>query len=211
MTRDVGGGGCVGPGCRAQPAPVVRATPTPTSLTTAPRMRTRGRPVPVPMSVPVPVPVQRTTVVEELAIVDPVRWGPAMWRFLHIASENSAASPTRKGVWDVLLNAMLTGLPCPECTEHYTAWYVSHPFVIPARGANVQVAAREWVRGLHNAVNVRRGLPEWSAEAVEVVYGPGQEGGARGAAREALAAAEAEGVGSWVIAAGREVVARAMV
>ena len=151
---------------------------------------------------------------EELAIVDPVRWGPAMWRFLHIASENSVGTRQHRRYWDALLTAMLTGLPCPECTEHYTAWHTAHPLVLAGPGRNLWRAIREWVRGLHNAVNARRGVPEWSGEAVEAAYGPGVLGdraATRVAAREALAAAEAAGVGSWVIAAGREVVSRAMV
>jgi hypothetical protein len=81
--------------------------------------------------------------------------------------------------------------------------------VLPERGANLRTAVSEWMRGLHNAVNVRRGVPEWSAEQVLAVYGP-EVGGGRVGAREALAAAAAAGVGSWVITAGEAVVRYAM-
>ncbi len=172
---------------------------------------------------PVPAPAPRTTTlvtvtrtivppppVEELPIVDPALWGPHLWRFLHITSESSVAGPSRKHVWDALFSAMLTGLPCPECTEHYTAWYAAHPIVLPERGANLRATVQDWVRALHNEVNVRRGVPEWTGAEVIAVYGP-ETGGGRAAAREALAAAGAAGVGSWVIAAGDAVVRWAMV
>lgn len=147
---------------------------------------------------------------EDLPIVDPALWGPHLWRFLHIASESSVCATSRKGAWDALFAAMLTGLPCPECTEHYNAWYVANPVILDARRPNLRVSVQEWVRALHNAVNVRRELPEWSAEQVLAVYGP-ETGGGRPAARAALAAAAAAGVGSWVITAGEAVVSSAMV
>lgn len=195
-----GGGarGCVGPACggvRVATVPLVGA-PAP-----APRASTL---VTVTRTVVPPPPL------EELPIVDPALWGPHLWRFLHITSESSVAGPSRKHVWDALFSAMLTGLPCPECTEHYTAWYAAHPLVLPERGADLRAAVQDWVRGLHNAVNVRRGILEWTEAEVIAVYGP-TVGGGRTAAREALAAAGAAGVGSWVIAAGEAVVRWAMV
>lgn len=196
-----GGGprGCVGPACggvRVATVPLV-GTPVP-----APRSSTLVTVTPMPVVVPSPP--------EELPIVDPALWGPHLWRFLHITSESSVAGASRKHVWDALFAAMLTGLPCPECTEHYIAWYAAHPLVLPERGADLRAAVQDWVRGLHNAVNVRRGMPEWTEAEVLGVYGPAA-GGGRVAAREALAAAAAAGVGSWVIAAGEAVVRWAMV
>jgi len=198
-----GGRGCVGPGCG-----IVRVAPTPLAAPAPAPVRSirGGRAIPV---APAPAPLVVAPPPEELPIVDPALWGPHLWRFLHIASESSVCGPSRKGTWDALFTAMLTGLPCPECTEHYTAWYVAHPLVLPEQGADLRAAVTEWVRALHNAVNVRRGVAEWTAEQVLAAYGP-TVGGGRGAAREALAAAAAAGVGSWVITAGEAVVRYAM-
>jgi hypothetical protein len=138
--------------------------------------------------------------------VDPVLWGPHLWRFLHIAAEGSASSPTRTGIWNALFDAMLTGLPCPECSTHYGAWRREHPIFLPARGANLRVAVRELVRDLHNSVCAHRGLPEWSADDVSREFA----GRGKAAALEALMAAGSAGVAPWVIAAGREVVSRGM-
>jgi hypothetical protein len=196
-----GGGtrGCVGGACggvRVAAVPLTEAAPAPdprgTTLVTVTRTI-----VPPPL-------------LEELPIVDPALWGPHLWRFLHITSESSVAGPSRKNIWDALFSAMLTGLPCPECTEHYTAWYAAHPLVLPERGANLRAAVQDWVRGLHNEVNVRRGVPEWTEAEVLAAYGP-EVGGGRVAARAALAAAGAAGVGSWVLTAGESVVRYAMV
>lgn len=187
--------GCVGPGCgvRVVTAPVVVVTPPPT--------RTRAVAVPPPVVVPTPV------VVTELPIVDPVLWGPHLWRFLHIASEGCLPGVSSAGVWQTLFAAMRTGLPCPECTDHYTAWYASHPLAVSGR-TGLSGPVQAWVRGLHNAVNARRGVAVWGTEAMGV-YG---RGGAewKAAAREALAAAAAAGVGAWVIAAGEAVVEEGM-
>jgi hypothetical protein len=180
---------------RAVPAPVVRAVPAP--VVNRSGILRRSAPAPVVRQAPPPPP--------ELPIVDPVIWGPHLWRFLHIAAEGTVTRANRRRFWDALLGAMRTGLPCPECTEHYTAWLAGHPFVVDRR-VGLTVAARDWVRGLHNAVNVRRGVPEWSAAEVTAAYA----GGGRAGARAALEAAAAAGVGPGVIAAGRVLIDRAM-
>lgn len=186
-------------------------------------------PVPVPVINPTPVrsrgilrqqrivaPVVRTAAVvpapapvpAELPIVDPVLWGPHLWRFLHIAAENTVPRVSRRRYWEALLTAMRTGLPCPECTDHYVAWHTSHPFVVDRR-EGLTGGVRTWVRDLHNAVNVRRVLPEWTPEAITATYG-GAVGGGKAGARAALDAAAAAGVGSGVIAAGRALLDRAV-
>jgi hypothetical protein len=191
----------------AVPAPVVRPVPV------------VNRSGVLRRSAPAPTPVVRSP--PELPIVDPAIWGPHLWRFLHIAAEGTVTRVSRRRFWDALLTAMRTGLPCPECTEHYVAWLAGHPFVVDRR-VGLTVAARDWVRGLHNAVNVRRGpsslpegsdaalsvggVPEWSAAEVTAAYGSGGRAGARAA----LDAAAAAGVGSGVIAAGRALIDRAM-
>ncbi len=150
---------------------------------------------------PVAVPVAPV----ELPIVDPALWGPHLWRFLHIASERSVGGISRKREWDALIAAMQTGLPCPECTEHYNTWVATMPFEA-TEATGLRDPVRGWIQGLHNAVNLRREVPVWTSEEVTAAYA----GLAHAAAREALTAAGAAGVGSWVIAAGEQVIRRAM-
>lgn len=202
-----GGGsprGCVGPSCGG----VVRVVPTPALTAPAPTMRSggrRGMPAPV---VAAPTVALVPVVYEEPVTVDPAIWGPPMWRFLHTAAETSAGASSRKPDWDALLNAMTTGLPCPECREHYSAWLAAHPLVIPSRFVDLRIVTKAWVLGLHNAVNVRRGVPEWTAAQVTAMVG-GAAGG-KAAAREALRVAGEAGVAAWVIAAGENLIERAV-
>jgi hypothetical protein len=192
-----GGGGCVGPGCGVRAAP----TPSVVSLTRSVVVSAPRTPVPRSAPQPVVVPVAPT----ELAIVDPALWGPHLWRFLHIASERSVVADTRKWAWDALFAAMQTGLPCPECTEHYNTWVATMPFDVTG-ASGLRDSVRGWVQGLHNAVNLRREVPVWTPEEVTAAYA----GLGFAEARAALAAAGAAGVGSWVIAAGEQVIRRAM-
>jgi hypothetical protein len=130
-----------------------------------------------------------------------------MWRFLHTASEWATNRDTRRGVWTALFVAMQSGLPCPECRDHYNAWVTT----VPLGGGDLRPALQTWIRALHNAVNARRGVAEWTVEQVVAVYGEGAGAEGRFArAREALAAAAAAGVASWVIRAGEEVIRAGM-
>lgn len=215
-----GGGaprGCVGPGCvRAVPPQVALAPRSlpPVVVVPVPPIRAgpRGGPVVTPVHVPVPRPIGKMPTEEELPTVDTEIWGPPMWRFLHIASQGSVAAQTRKGAWDELLAAMTTGLPCPDCREHYGTWYATYPLghVFPGTVMPTKLYSmtKGWLLALHNAVNVRRGVAEWTD--AQVAACEAYQGG-RVAAREALTAAAAAGVAPWVIAAGEVVIARAMV
>ena len=98
-----------------------------------------------------------------LTIVDTAVWGPPMWRLLHYYSiRGQIAAMT------TLLTALQDGIPCPECTAHYRAWFAAHPVV----GAGVDLV--EWVLALHNDVNARRGTGVvWTTAQVQAEYGPG--------------------------------------
>ena len=98
-----------------------------------------------------------------LTIVDTAIWGPPMWRLLHYYSirGQTAAITT-------LLTALQDGIPCPECTAHYRAWFAAHPV---AGGTGIDLVA--WVLALHNDVNARRGTGVvWSLGQVQTEYGP---------------------------------------
>lgn len=130
--------------------------------------RVRGRMVRVTIPVPTPAVVAPVAAPADagpdltdsgLETVDPAIWGPPLWRFLHGAAAGADASAVTK--WTAVLEAMKTGLPCQECTDHYRAWFASHP---------VDGSISAWLAALHNDVNRRRGFPEWSAEQLLAAY-----------------------------------------
>jgi hypothetical protein len=193
-----GGGaprGCVGPSCGVRavvtpaPAPLVRSAPVP---------RTALR------TVVIPTVVAAAAETVEVPTVDTEIWGPHMWRFLHIAAEGCMPCHVRDGVWHTLLAAMRTGLPCPDCRAHYNAWLDAYPLQVTIQ-TGLAGPVRAWVLELHNAVNVRRGVPIWTAAEVTATFGP-IGAGRKAAAREALAAAAAAGVGAGVIRAGEDII-----
>lgn len=153
-------------------------------------------PAPAPPAGPEPVDVG-------LPIVDPVLWGPHVWRFLHVAAALPVARSRGREQWRALLTALRVALPCPECTGHYQAWYRAHPFRVMMGGAAVRRAAMAWVLDLHNDVNRRRGVAVWSPAQVEAsVAGAGVA-----EARAALEAAIGAGVGAGLRSAAEALLA----
>lgn len=115
-----------------------------------------------------------------LPIVDTSIWGPPLWKVLHIAAQ-ATISKGRQTQWKLILNTLLTGLPCPDCTAHYTAWYRAHPLGIslfPKRNSR-QIAT--WLLDLHNNVNQRTGRPVWTAAQLDAAYQANQLQDAKGA------------------------------
>jgi hypothetical protein len=55
------------------------------------------------------------------------------------------------------------GLPCPDCTGHYTAWAAAQPVT-----ASTDMSA--WFLTLHNDVNRRIGSKGWTCEAMVAAY-----------------------------------------
>jgi hypothetical protein len=195
-------GGCVGPGCPpgvlAQPVvpPVPAPRAAPGSIPLSYRRR-QGAPVVVPSRTAVAPPTPAATPAEPepidvgLPIVDPVLWGPHLWRFLHVTAALPAPRLRGRDKWRALLEALRVSLPCPECTGHYQAWHRTHPFRAMLGGVAVRRAAMRWVLDLHNDVNRRRGVAVWSQAQMEAsVAGLGVAD-----ARAALEAAIAAGVG----------------
>lgn len=151
-TRDAGGGGGGGGGG-------TRSLPSPTATMTVPAA-TGG---PTRKRKPI-VPLQSTVT---LTIVDTAIWGPPMWRLMHYYSIRG--SPAAMAT---LLAALQDGIPCPECTAHYRAWFAAHPVVGDAVAAGIDFV--DWVLALHNDVNARRGTGVvWTLGQVQAEYGPG--------------------------------------
>jgi hypothetical protein len=113
-----------------------------------------------------------TTVVAAVSLptVHTSIWGPPLWKVLHIAAQATVFMGMRSQ-WGAILNALLTGLPCPECTSHYVEWYRTHPLrfgLIPTRYGRQVVL---WLLNLHNAINVRAGGRSWTVSHLDAAYG----------------------------------------
>lgn len=148
-----------GPRTVAVPIPAPTATRSVVSVTVAPpppvpaapprrgrfNRRRAGPPPPPPFHLP---------------IVDTKVWGPRLWTVLHAAS---VAIPCAD-VWPRLVEELKMGLPCPDCTEHYTAWATAQPVT-----ASTDMSA--WFLALHNDVNRRiGGRRGWTCEEVTTAY-----------------------------------------
>ena len=104
-----------------------------------------------------------------LQTVDTSVWGARMWSVLHAAAA-AASSRAFAAQWNNILSALRTGLPCPDCSAHFNAWYAAHPLkmtLIPFRGAPAIV---RWFLDLHNDVNLRTGRPVWTIAQLNAVY-----------------------------------------
>jgi hypothetical protein len=141
---------------RAVPTVAPRAVPTvvPTVVTRV--VPTSVRPAgarPAARHVPSVRRIIRQQYVIEPTIIDPVIWGPPLWRLLHTLAELRHTDTD----WPHLLTTLRSCLPCPDCTNHYNAWINGHP-------TNGDMKA--WVLALHNDVNRRKGVTQWTPDMV---------------------------------------------
>jgi len=105
--------------------------------------------------------VTENNIVPTLATVDTSVWGAPLWKILHIAASKSG---NRNSIpyWKAVLEAMTSGLPCPDCSAHYNAWYRSHPLRFGLMPNMHQGAIARWVLDIHNDVNRRTGKAVWN-------------------------------------------------
>ncbi len=187
----------MGPGCT--PRVVVRAV-APAPPTPAPRARAT-------VAIAVPTPTPTAIVGDALPTVDPVLWGPHVWRFLHIAAQHCIPSVRRLGIWQEMLGVLATGLPCPECREHYTAWLAANPlYVDDSTGLPGPIQA--WILALHNQVSQRKGAPEWTPEQCAEAYRIADPIARNDALVDALTSALNAGVATTVFVTGQRLMMR---
>lgn len=199
------GGGCVGPGCARA---VVRAIPLDVTPTPAPMPAIRARAAPRVFVTPVlPVAAPPPVTGDDLPIVDPVLWGPHLWRFLHIAAQHCIPSVSRKSIWDQMLGVLTTGLPCPECREHYTAWLTANP-LLADESTGLPGPVQEWILAIHNQVNQRKGVAEWTPEQCVAAYRIADPIERNNAMMAALTAARDAGVATTVYTTGTRLMMR---
>lgn len=87
-------------------------------------------------------------------------WGPHIWKVLHSMAERAGTSVTELDeirAWINVLRLTEGVLPCAMCRAHYRQWRQSHPLedFLGSRGEFFRDRVREWLWGLHDAVNER--------------------------------------------------------
>jgi len=138
-----------------------RRAVAPGDVTPASRSATSRRSAPAPAAV--------ASAAASVASPDPLVWGPPLWRGLHIAAIFSDRMSVRDE-WSTLVIVLRNSLPCPECTGHYRAWYISHPFIKGNNAPDVRKNAHEWFVALHNDVNVRTEKPTMTPDEAAALY-----------------------------------------
>jgi hypothetical protein len=135
---------------RAVPTVAPRAVPTVTTRP-APTVTTRpvARQVPSMRRI-----IRRTT----QSIINPAIWGPPLWRLLHTLAELRQTDTE----WPHLLSTLRSCLPCPDCSHHYNAWVDGHA---------IDGDMKAWVLALHNDVNRRKDVIQWTPDMVSVAVG----------------------------------------
>jgi len=135
---------------------------------TTPNLASRAATAPAPAAAPAPA--LALALAPALATVDTSIWGPSLWKIIHIAAIRSVSRDVIP-LWRNLLDAMKSGLPCPDCSAHYNNWYRSHPLRFGLMPNSFQGTIARWVNDLHNDVNRRTGKGSWSPQQVIATHG----------------------------------------
>lgn len=99
----------------------------------------------------------------------PTVWGPPLWKAMHTAAEFGLPINDK---WLSFFVALRPVIPCPDCQQHFSAWWRKNQFINDPR---------MWLFNLHNDVNRRIGLPLFSVSDLTSTYGviPGKTAAAR--------------------------------
>lgn len=99
-------------------------------------------------------------------------WGSGLWAFLHTVSLVPFTT-----TWDAVsrqtaiarhVRAVADVLPCATCSAHYRDMLRDYP---PEVAAQRPGGLFEWTVMVHNTVNVRLGVPQWSLESAHRRWG----------------------------------------
>jgi hypothetical protein len=98
-------------------------------------------------------------------------WGPPLWRMMHILSSvildyTLLTQEDYMKLWEQLFLGLKEEIPCPECRSHVQNWLSKNP---DFRSRGIQ----QYILDLHNDVNVRRGVAQWTIQQVETTYSVG--------------------------------------
>jgi len=94
--------------------------------------------------------------------IDPKKWGPSLWKFLHYVSFNYPDNPSNndKHVMRNFIYVLGDILPCESCRNHYRE---NIGILMKSQGIlNNRESLIKFFYDLHNMVNNIKGTPEYS-------------------------------------------------
>jgi hypothetical protein len=100
--------------------------------------------------------------------VGKVKWGPAVWFFLHTISVK-IKEESFHALRIPLLNhiySICTNLPCPECSNHAKSYLDGINF----NTIQTKSDLKKMLWAFHNSVNQRKGYPSFSFELIDATY-----------------------------------------
>ena len=97
--------------------------------------------------------------------MDPRKWGPAGWEFIHSVALGYPNSPSLadKDRYRTFFVSIGGVLPCPVCRGHYTEFF-EQTRVLFEHSLDSPTLLFEWTVDAHNNVNRHNGKSEWSYE-----------------------------------------------
>lgn len=97
-------------------------------------------------------------------------WGPCVWYLFHTVAhhikEDHPKFETAKNEFIAFSFRIATNLPCPECSQHATA-YISK---ITPQMIKTKHDLKMLYINFHNAVNIRKGKPLFTLEEADAKY-----------------------------------------
>lgn len=97
-------------------------------------------------------------------------WGPCVWYLFHTVAhhikEDHPKFETAKNEFIAFSFRIATNLPCPECSQHATA-YISK---ITPQMIKTKHDLKMLYINFHNAVNIRKGKPVFTLEESDAKY-----------------------------------------
>ena len=99
--------------------------------------------------------------------MDPTKWGPHLWFFMHTVSFNypETANFKNKVEYNDFYNSLKNMIPCELCKTHYIQYLEVSPPDLSGRTALVK-----WTIDLHNKVNKQLGKPVYSYKKAIELY-----------------------------------------
>jgi len=100
-------------------------------------------------------------------LVDPIHWGPILWKYLHCLAEKIGTSSNKiidtdqANYMETMLTMIPLILPCLECQAHATTYVAANPIPVlrGLYGAALQETVRTWLFLFHTAVRASKVQP----------------------------------------------------
>jgi hypothetical protein len=100
-------------------------------------------------------------------LLDPVEWGPILWKYLHCLAEklgttnNKIVDTDQANYMSTLITMLPLILPCTECQGHAAAYLAANPLPVlqGLYGTTLQTTVRTWIFLFHQEVRQTKGQP----------------------------------------------------